>query len=205
MLYQHGHLLLQAKKAHQRSLEDDSEALVSIALSAMALECYVNDLTQQTEHPYHSEGNEAVSLLGFSLRKLEQSKASLLTKLECIHFLSLGHELDRGGTLHQDLTMLIRLRNELVHKKPESTGNWGLAGDEEFEPHKFVKFFADRGVIDRPHPKQPPTWSQYLSDSAVAAWAHNLVVSVIRQLAEELPQGSLCEIQKIITGSYSEI
>ena len=63
-------------------------------------------------------------------------------------------EIDKGSRKHQDLLMLIRLRNELVHRRPESTGEWGMEDVQAFEPHRFVRYFSERGVIDRPKPER---------------------------------------------------
>ncbi len=143
--------------------------------------------------------------VNYVLGVLENSKSSLITKIETIHYLLTENELDRGGSRHQELSMLVRLRNELVHRKPESTGEWGVDENQTFEPHKFVKFFADRGVIEKPSSESPPTWSQYLNKPEVAKWSYNTVVSIIQEIVEILPGSHFAQIQVMMTNELQQI
>lgn len=199
MLYHHGHILFLAKKAYERSVDDHSESFVSIALSAMALECYVNDFTHQSSSSIFSQNEKSISDLTYILSALENAKSSLIAKIEAIIFLLTGAEMDKGGAIHQELAMLMKLRNELVHRKPESLGSWNFDNvEKEYEPHRYVKFFYDRGIIEKPLGGNPPTWSQYLNNSDVARWAYNLVVRTIEHIVFILPSGNLSKVQSMM-------
>ena len=194
-----------AKKAYERSLTDDTESFVSITLSAMALECYINDFAHQSSSEMLRIGVKPLQDVNYVLGVLENSKSSLITKIETIHYLLTENELDRGDSRHQELSMLVRLRNELVHRKPESTGEWGVDENQTFEPHKFVKFFSDRGVIEKPSSESPPTWSQYLNKPEVAKWAYNTVVSIIHEIVSILPGSHFAQIQDMMTNELQQI
>ncbi len=205
MIYHHGHILGLAKKAYERSLSDEYESFVSITLSAMSLECYVNDFTHQSSSELLRIGIKPLQDLNYVLKILENSKASLIAKIETIHFLLTGEELEKGASKHQELSMLVRLRNELVHRKPESTGEWGLEENQTFEPHKFVKYFSDRGVINKPSEASPPTWSQYINKPEVAKWAYNVVVTTLQDIVSILPGSHFSYVQGVMTSELQKI
>jgi len=205
MLYHHGIILNRAKKTYERSLKDDDESFVSIMLSAMALECYINDFTHSASQELFQINIKPLRDLSYVLNVLESSRSTLISKIESIHFLLTGSEIDKGSMHIQDLVMLIRLRNELVHRKPESHGDWGVKDKSEFEPHKFVKYFSDRGIIDRPPSNAPPVWSQFINQPIVAKWAYNTVVHNIKDIIRILPPSHFAQIESVCTGSVQEI
>lgn len=204
MLYHHGHLLFLAGNAYKRSLDDHYESFVSIMLSAMSLECYINDFSKMISNTPESE-IRSLQDLSFILDTLENSKASLIIKIEVIHHALTGQVMEKGSADHQELVMLIRLRNELVHRKPESENGWGPDPKAEHEPHNIVKFFSDKGIIERPSPKAPPVWSQYTNEPEVAQWAFNCAVSIIKNIIEILPQSNFKYVQEMISKDMKPI
>ncbi len=205
MLYHHGNILNLAKKAYERSLSEESESFVSITLSAMALECYINDFTHQSSNKILSVDVKEIKDLNYVLNSLESSRASLIEKIGVIHFLLTGSSIDKGSEKHQNLVMLVGLRNELVHRKPESTGEWGIEENQTFKPHKFVKFFSDHGVVELPPTDSAPVWSQYINKPEVAKWAYNTVVTTIKEIVNILPGSHLAYVQSIMTNELSKI
>jgi len=205
MLYHHGNILFLAKNAYERSLKVEGESFVSIMLSAMALECYINDFTHRSSQELLQIGIKPLRDLSYVLNTLESSRATLIAKIESIYFLLTGSEVDRGSKSNQDLVMLVRLRNELVHRKPESHGDWGIKDTSEFEPHKFVKFFSDKGVIGLPPPEAPPVWSQFINKPVVAKWAYNTVVHIIKGIVSILPPSHFSQVENVCTDDLQKI
>ena len=194
MLYHHGHILSLAKKAHERSLDDSNESFVSIMLSTNALECFVNDFAHAASTELLSMGIESIRSMSFVLQQLESSRATLISKIECIHYFLSGEKPDRGSLKFQDLAYLVRLRNELIHRKPESTGDWGIDFEETHEPHSLVQYLANRKIIAMPGPKSPPVWGQFLNVPEVARWAFNFVTNLIKDIVGMLPESHLKRI-----------
>ena len=205
MLYHHGHILKLANNAYERSLSDEAESFVSITLSAMALECYVNDFTHQSSNEMLSIDIKEINDLNYVLRSLENARASLIEKISVIHFLLTNESIDKGSEKYQDLIMLVRLRNELVHRKPEATGEWGIEENQTFKPHKFVKYFSDRKIVKLPSSDSAPVWSQYVNKPEVAKWAYNIVVTTIKDIVTILPGSDLSYIQSIMTQDLKKI
>ncbi|PNH82467.1 hypothetical protein [Vibrio diazotrophicus] len=205
MIYHHGHILHLAKKAYERSLEDSSEASVSIMLSAMTLECYINEFTHRVERHQKHDNSNVLSRLGFLLSEYERNKNSLASKIELIHYVLNDEKVDKGSSLHQNITMLIKLRNALVHRKPESTSDFGMDPEKVYSLHPFVKFFVERKLIEKPSEKIPPIWSSYVNSPKVALWAYNTVVSQIEQIGTSLPESGTKQIEGFLTEATPQI
>lgn len=205
MLYHHGHILSLAKKAYERSLTDSSESFVSIMLSSNALECYVNDFAHSASTELLSTGIASLRDMSFVLKQLETSRTTLISKIECIYYFLSGEKPDRGSSRFQDLSYLVKLRNELVHRKPESTGDWGIYFDDTQEPHSLVQYLANKKIIDMPGPKSPPVWGQFLNVPEVARWAYNFVTVLIKDITRMLPESHLKRIHGKMAENRKEI
>ncbi len=199
LIYHHGHLLMLAKKAYKRSHDEASEASVSIILSAMTLECYINELTHRASSFQEHEENSTLNSLSFLLNEYEKNKNSLLSKIGLIHFCLSSKKVDKGSRHFQDISMLIKLRNSLVHRKPESTADF--TGDPEavYSLHPFTSFLVDRGLIEKPPENTPPIWSHYINSPSVAAWAYNTVVETIQGTVGMLPESTAKSIEEFTT------
>lgn len=199
MLYHHGHLLLLAKKAYGRSIEEPTEASVSVMLSAMTLECYVNELTHRVTHYQQYESHERLSQLSFLLNEYEKNKNSLISKIELIYFVLSSRKPDRGSQHFQNLNMLIKIRNALVHRKPESVGDFEADSEKTYSLHPYVKYLVERKVLPKPSDKIAPVWYHHISCSPVAAWAYNTVVECITSTVEMLPESVTKQIEEFTT------
>ena len=199
MLYHHGHLLLLAKNAYDRCLDYPYEASVSIMLSVITLECYVNELQCRIDAFLIHESNDTLKDLSFHLNEYEKNRNSLISKLELILYCLKKEKFDRGSRHFQDIRMLINIRNALVHRKPESTSKLGSNAEESYSLHPFTKFLVDRGLIEKPHEKILPVWSQYLNSPKVAAWAYNTVVDSIISTVSMLPESTTKKIEEFTT------
>jgi hypothetical protein len=188
-----------ARKAYERSKEESWEASVSIMLSAMTLECYVNELSHRVADYQKHESIGELKNLAFLLGEYEKNKNSLLSKIELIHFCLSGEKADKGSRHFQDITMLLKLRNALVHRKPEPTGNFIDDPDAVYSMHPFTSFLVERGIIERPSEKMPPVWSYTISQPPVAAWAYNTVVDAITRTVCMLPESTTKSIEEFST------
>lgn len=199
MLYHSGHIFHVARRAHDRSISDDSEAMPAIVLSTVALECFINEITHRIPNGYGREPIEIFSKAADWLEFIGSKRLSTLEKIEALHLAFKGSKIDRGAQPYQDLSLLYQLRNELVHRKPEGPGNWNPSDhDREYEPHKFVKALAQIGVIEPPPPKAPPVWGQFVLNNKTAKWAFNTAVSGVHFIYNLLPESEFAQITEFM-------
>lgn len=206
MLFHSGNIFTVARRAHERSRSDDSEAMPAIVLSTVALECFVNETIYRVSNGYGREPIEVYSKAANWLELIESKRSGTLEKIEAIYLAFQGTKIDRGAQPYQDLSLLYQLRNELVHRKPEDFGNWNPNDHEqEYKPHKFVSALALKGVIELPSPKMPPVWGQFVLNEKTAKWAFNTAVAAAHLLANLFPEGDFAEISKFMVEHIKEI
>lgn len=195
MIYQAGHIFLVARRTYKRSIVDSSEAMPSIILSTVALECFVNETIERLSKQYFREADPRLDLASNWLEFIELKKGSTLEKLEAFHLVFRNKPTDRGCQPYQDISFLYQLRNELVHKKPEPFGDWDPNNKERiYEPHKFVRTLVHRGIVTKPPPNLPPIWSQFILHDRTAKWAFNTAVLGVQFVVSLLPEGVFSKI-----------
>lgn len=205
LLLHSGHLLMLSKQAYERSLQRSSDAMASIVLSTLTLECFLNELGARLENEFLHGRLECLSRLKDTLDLLEEERASLLTKIDAVHLVLIGFRIDRGCLPFQDVRFLNELRNALIHRRVERF-EWEFDNStREYEPHKFVKYLMQRGIIQRPPPTNPPSWSQYVLVPEAARWAHNTVARISRDIVSWLPEGNLKTTTSFMVGEWSQI
>lgn len=102
-------------------------------------------------------------------------KLNLLTKVRLLPLLASMKPLTPGTAPHQDLAMLLRIRNDLVHYK------MGL----RIPP--YMSDLQQRGIALR-HQTAMFSWTDAISTIEGIRWAHNTACAVIRTLLAEMPR-----------------
>lgn len=182
-LHHTGHLLVLARRCYERIGAQTSESQIPIILAAVALEGFINDLEHhaRTASELGSPSPPIASALARALATAEAERASVLLKIGIAHVVMSGSFPDRGSQPYQDIELLFRLRNLLVHSKPEMV-EFGEPGKTPDCP-KIVRSLASRGVIKTPAAGASVGWQQYVVVPAVAAWAYNTAVRSMKWIA----------------------
>lgn len=200
-----GTMLLQARKAYERSQRESWDAMTSILLSALALECFVNELDELIANRVLDDAIPELISSRIVTALLEESKASLIPRIDAYHFALRGKPIDRGQGPMQDLKFLIQLRNALVHRKSERMLFPVTDGDGARKTHKFVSYLAARKIIPKSEAHVPGAWSQYVLVPSVAMWAHNTVVDLTMEIVSWLPEGNFKCISEVRTNNCCKI
>ncbi len=194
-IYHSGHLLVLAKRAYERSHQNETDAEVSLILSAIALEGSLNEIPHMVlMFP------QAASLMAMRqmLNLAEESNAQPKLKLQILHYALTGQAFDNGSIIAQDFDALMALRNALVHVKPMSV-YWAMETDLDAKPlteyPKPVRHLAKRKVITLPE-LQPHTWRQLVGTPPVARWGHNVAVRTMQHIAKWAPKGDFSEMMQ---------
>ena len=182
-LYHSGHVLLLAKAAYERSAKLSSESEVCIALSAAAFEGFLNELAHMFRN--HEEPESAVALAEV-LAEAEDARVSPITKFRLAAFALSGRFPRRDDLTIQRLSALMRLRNSLMHLRPDPV----FTLDETYEhqvknlkPPTEVALLVSEGVVSLPK-KYSGSWRQLMSTQEVARWGYNSSVSAMLWLTD---------------------
>lgn len=180
-IYHSGHVLLLAKAAHDRSAVSKYEAEVCISLCASALEGFLNE----TAHSFSlAESSESAVALAEVLTEAENSHLSPVIKFRLAAFIVSGRFPRRGDMVIQRLTVLIKLRNSLMHLKPEPMFTLDEAHplhDNPQKPPSEVALLISEGVIKVPK-NYSGSWRQLVATPDVARWAYMATVDAMQWL-----------------------
>lgn len=160
-------------------------ALVSVVFSVIALESFVNEMTEyaQIMSPAPPEAATFAQIMGDA----EEDHASLDFKLRLAHWIVTGRPMDKGSQPYQDFALLMRLRNDLVHTKPNKPFTYGKTTNEEV--HKaLLKRFRDKQILA--DDRNSPSWTYLVQTRAVAEWSCRTVARVVGEVCLGVSQNS---------------
>jgi hypothetical protein len=187
-----------AHEASENAIAAEHSSFVAILFSAFALEAWVNDLLDnvQCEDPYWSPP-ETKTLAAFA-DQLEGRGSSIELRIQLIAAGLTGKAMDAGRQPYQDFALLIRIRNMLVHAKPEHFES----DSSQNEPHAILRKLEERGVFELERAGVVNLLHGTLTIPAVGRWAYGAAIRMVEALGEMLPQGGLRSSMEIAFGKY---
>jgi hypothetical protein len=206
MAYFHtGQIFSIAKKAYNKSISQtqqnkpSDDALVAIVFAVLTLEAVMS----QVIHMAKSFANMSPKIGMFAdfLNQLDDARTNLKYKYFLAHWLLCDKKLSRGAKLYQDFSLLIDIRNALVHLKPDKVS-------VESKIDNLLKKLNDRkllsdGFIPCYNSGRRAIWVFYISNSNVAKWACNTAVSMIEGFWKETPDDKVKQFFETIAGVRS--
>jgi hypothetical protein len=144
-------------------------SLVAIIFSAASLEAFSAEIPFMIDMV--KAGYPSLVKLGAVLDDAENSKVQVTGKYLIAKSI-LGEGFDRGANPYQDFSLLVRIRNAIIHMKPDVVGD---------DPHKLVVGLQNRGLCD---PNEAPnnSWMDQIATVPVAMWACNTATAMMRGL-----------------------
>jgi hypothetical protein len=188
------HLLKLARTAYEDKGPWVFGGRTSITQSAIAFEAFVNELEGLAGNAAES-GDAKAQLLYEVLAEAEKEKVNVLFRVSLAHLVLAGALPVKGEQPYQDLKLLIRVRNALVHHKYDRL----RSPEEARKLPSVLQAVVARGIIKEPDDFYRPGWELYLVQPEVAKWAHNTAIRSIRWLGMKAPEsvrgavGSLLE------------
>jgi len=168
-----------------RPCSDD--ARVPVILSAVAIEAFFHELCWILDrNVLGARGDASLETLKETLVDLEGSRAPLRTKIRISHFLLSGEHLAKGHGEYQDLDLLIRMRDAMVHPKVPT---FDLGNPKEKLGYKLVRELAARRLIPANSENSGHAWTRDALVEPVAKWSVNVARGGILALVRKLPEG----------------
>jgi len=203
-VYHGGHMLELARRAYERSQKAATEAEVSIILSAVSVEAFLNEIADSASR--HADIPQVVAVADV-LSETEKANIQPQFKLRLAFMALTGRLPTRGDALMQDFEALMSLRNTLVHLKPQ-TVQWpveeDLASTNPQDLPKPIRHLTNTKVI-RLAEKHPYTWRHLVSTPEVARWAYNVAVRAMLDLAAAVPTGQFKEVVRFHVDGLKEL
>ncbi len=119
------------------------------------------------------EGAEAI-LFAQVMGDAEEAHARLESKFTLAKWILSGRNVNRGGQPYQDFALLMRLRNDLVHTKPNKLFVHGVTTNEEAHGALLARF-RDKNILADDN--VTGSWTYLAQTKAVAEWSLRLTSS----------------------------
>jgi len=171
-------ILWNARGAAEALRRPEDECQVPIILSAVSLESFFNEFQNQLEAPLvGARGDPTLETLAGVLGDLEENRCSLRLKIRLAYFVLTHRSLPMGGQHFQDLDLLFRLRDGLVHAKPAT---FDMEEPERGYNFNLVRALSSRHLIPSGSECEPHAWTRHALTPAVARWSFNTALSTVR-------------------------
>jgi hypothetical protein len=165
-----------ARDAYQRipDVGDDAtpkqrDAVTAVVLAGASIEAYLMDMAdviRWSNMPTSKFAPSKVDALADALDYAEEARFQVQTKFSLVGLFLQGVQPDRGSQPFQDLELLMKLRDGMVHLKPHT-----IREDDE---HKLTTQLLQKSLV-RPAPDRRTHWVDTASTRGVCRWACNVL------------------------------
>ncbi len=147
---------------------------------------FFNDLA---EHAGRHDDEAAAAALGGALETIEESRGTVRLKFLVAVLALTGKPADKGGQPYQDLTVLFRVRDEIVHCKPH--GHRLTTGGVDAEPKKLLATLHSMKLIDDPTVRPIRSFFAAIGTVPFCKWAVGTARATMRHVVKRIPEGDL--------------
>jgi hypothetical protein len=179
-------------------------ALISVVFSVIALESFMNEMTNYaqdwTDYQPSVEGPQTV-LFAQVMVDAEESHARLESKFTLAKWILLGRNTDRSGQPYQDFALLTRLRNDLVHTKPNQLFVHGVTTNEEAH-EDLMKRFRNKNILANDRDSGSGSWTYLVQTKAVAEWSCKTAAHVVNDLCTGVPQNNFKTVLDFVNKAF---
>jgi len=173
------------------------DAVVSIVMAAAATEAFINELESvyRTTMAYLRASEIATSA---ALAEVEKGQGSTELKYLVASLSLSGQMFDRGGQPFQDFSLLMRMRNDLMHAKPRDSLERVSDDRDEADgeaawvtvPPSYVRQFEQRAMTVPRGRSVSVSWLNLLETEHIASWACAAAVNIIVAIVNMEPADS---------------
>lgn len=171
------------------------EGVVCTMLSVASVEAFINDVeglySYAGANPISFHKNDRLENILLDHREIKllrnlKNAEKLRKPLE--YKIQLFGIWDKNNKLYQQFTQLIRIRNGIVHSKPEELSIDKTTGEYSGYP-KYLNNLIQNKVITKPDIAM--SWIEALEGREYCLWCQNVSYQVIQQLTKMLPNTRL--------------
>ncbi len=162
-----------------------NDALISIIFSALALEAFINEVLSIAKDVKASGETEA--FLDKLIDAIDESPSKKKNTQE--KFMLASQALDsgfkKGGNPYQNFADLFKLRDCLVHLKPEDRIEEGENGEVKYLGRKLTERLRSKGIFQEY--TQLESMTLLVSTAKAALWACNTASEMINAILDKIP------------------
>jgi hypothetical protein len=197
--------LLQRKEISTPPREGGKQAtLVSLVFAETALEAFLNESIELSYDWSHSTKEpQMVSSFAQLMSDFEKSRIPLESRFQLAHWLLAGRAYDKGAQPYQDFALLMRIRNALLHYKPDPALR--IPGEEELygtpNSNSALDSLRSKNILAELPAVTQASWILIVGTRAVAEWACHTASQMVLDFLAKLPQSGWADTLKICYGT----
>ncbi|MFN8669639.1 MAG: hypothetical protein U0164_20795 [Gemmatimonadaceae bacterium] len=190
----YGNIIRLARDLAREAEKQPLKSIAAIIMSAASVEGFINELLEELQFELHGSSSSKMPrklrLLARLAGELDQRNASVALKLQLYVGCLRTEPWDTGHAMYQDLDLLLKLRNALVHSRPERLSIDDL---ESSKRQPLVERLHSRVPL-RIVPQREPLVRMLgpalvVQQPEVAQWAFATAERTCLALAECMPRG----------------
>jgi len=179
-----------------------NDALVSIVFSALALEAFINELSSLAKDAKQAGSTEAfLDKLIDSIHESKSTKKSTCEKF-MLASVALGDGFKKGENPYQDFADLFRLRDCLVHLKPEDRIETEENGEIKYLGRELAESLRNKGIFQKY--TQLKSITLLISTARAAMWACKTASTMVNAILDKIPQSDFTNNNKALNLYKSE-
>jgi hypothetical protein len=174
-------------------------SLISIILATISTEAFINELHHLAHNQSDASAAGWVNALSEILNEAEKSRASIESKYQLAKFILTGQPFDRGSSPFQQFSLLVDLRNLIVHVRPQQALLKNDNGRYVWVSPPIMTRLQAAGIISvDDYIKQAASQNNaegviadvlaQVSTEAVAGWACITAATIVNAILDALPQ-----------------
>ncbi|MDB9308865.1 hypothetical protein PN471_09490 [Aphanizomenon sp. CS-733/32] len=177
---------LKATEGFEIHTQDD--ALVSIIFSALALEAFINEIPALAKCEKQDGSTEAfLDKLIDAIEESDSKKKNTQHKF-MLASEALNSDFKKGDKLYQNFADLFKLRDCLVHLKPEDIIEEQEDGEIKYFGRKLLQNLRSKGIyLDTPSESISESIIVKVSTAKAAFWACTTVSEMVNAILDKLP------------------
>ena len=190
---------IEARKGFEIHRQND--ALVSIIFCALSLEAFINEVMSFVKDAKQAGETEAFfDKLINAIEESSSNKKNTQHKFMAAS-LALNNGFNKGKKPYQDFADLFRLRDCLVHLKPEDVIEEGENGEIRYVGRKLIESLSNKGILLENTTVESITLK--VSTAKAALWACNTASEMVQAILDKLPK-SFSDNNEVISWYRSE-
>lgn len=213
-----------AKTAYERakaSANNDraivnGDPVVAIVFAAAAGEAFINEIAEMAPMkfghlPELGNAPDQIDSLGRLLDETERSKGTTKLKYMVAKVALTGKSYDKGLPPFQDFSLLMDLRNALMHMQLDRINSVEPAKVDIQYPAVVSKLRSKAilAVVEGDDTNNAiVSWLSRVSTPAAARWACNTTAAIVKDVADSIPDGDLKQVTDLMyysVGSFSPV
>lgn len=179
-------------------------ALISIVFAVASLEAFINESIElAADWSQNPKEPPIVSAFAQIMQDFDRLRVPTESRFQTAHWVLTGQPYNKGIQPYQDFALLMKVRNTLVHYKPDPAVEIAaerVAATALPKSHSILEPLRAKGVLAELPQGVQGSWILLIGTKAVAEWACHTTSQIVLDLLGKLPRSSWGDVLGIAYG-----